>query len=72
MGVAGYRALFSSALALASADVPWLRGLHIQAGGTLEGFAELKTKLSGEQITEGEVALVADLLGLIVTFIGPT
>ena len=72
MGVAGYRALLSRALALAGADVLWLRGLHVQADGTLEGQAELNSKLDDEQIAEGEVALVAELLGLIVTFIGPT
>jgi hypothetical protein len=71
MGAAGFRALFSRAAALAGADVPWLRGLHIQADGTLEGLAELKSELSHEQIAAGEVALVAELLGLLVTFIGP-
>lgn len=71
MGVAGYRSLFSRAMALAGADVPWLRGLHVGADGTLEGLAELKSKLTAEQIGEGEVALVAQLLELMVTFIGP-
>jgi hypothetical protein len=71
LGAAGFRALFSRAVALAGADVAWLRGLHIQANGTLEGLAELKSKLSTEQIATGEVALVAELLGLLVTFIGP-
>ena len=72
MGVAGYRSLFSRALALAGEDVPWLGGLHIQADGTLEGLAELESKFNDEQISVGEVALVAELLGLMVTFIGPT
>jgi hypothetical protein len=71
MGVDGFRALFSRALALAGRDVAWLRGLHIQSDGTLEGLAELKLKLNAEQIATGEAALVAKLLGLLVTFIGP-
>jgi hypothetical protein len=71
MGVMGFRALFSRAVALAGADVAWLRGLHIQADGTLEGLAELKPKLSNEEISAGEIALVAELLGLLVTFVGP-
>ena len=71
MGAAGFRALFSRAVALAGVDVVWLRGLHIQADGTLEGLAELKSKFSNEQIAAGEVALVAELFGLLVTFIGP-
>ena len=72
MGVTGYRSLFSRALALAGAEVPWLRELTVRADGTLEGLEKLKSKLSGEQVGEGEVALVAELVGLIVTFIGPT
>jgi hypothetical protein len=72
MGVAGYRSLFSRAVALAGADVPWLRGLHIQGDGTFESLAERKSKLNDQQIAVGEVALVAELLGLMVTFIGPT
>jgi len=49
MGSAGFRALFSRAVALAGADVPWLQGLHIQADGTLESLAELKSKLTNER-----------------------
>jgi nicotinic acid phosphoribosyltransferase len=71
MGAAGFRALFSRALALAGEDVAWLRGLHIQASGALEGLAELKPKLSDEQMAAGEIALVTELLELLVTFIGP-
>jgi hypothetical protein len=71
MGVAGFRALFSRAVALAGANVPWLRELPIRADGSLEGLAELEARLTAEQIGTGEVALVAELLGLLVTFIGP-
>ena len=71
MGAMGFRALFSRAVALAGAEIPWLRGLHIQADGTLEGLAELKSKLSNEEIADGEIVLVAELLELLVTFIGP-
>lgn len=72
MGVAGYRSLFSRALALASADVPWLRELNLKTDGRLEGVAEAKAKLDAEQFTAGEVALVAQLVGLLVMFIGAT
>jgi hypothetical protein len=71
MGAMGFRALLSRALALASAEVHWLGALHIKADGTLEGLEEVDTKRDRDEIAEGEVVLVAHLLGLLVTFIGP-
>ncbi|MDB6036850.1 MAG: hypothetical protein JWM99_691 [Verrucomicrobiales bacterium] len=71
MGIAGYRTLFSRALGLAGGEVRWLRGLHVRSDGTLEGVDELEARLVPEQITQGELVLVARLLGLLVTFIGP-
>ena len=71
MGSAGYRSLLARAVALAGAEVPWLRGLHIRADSRLEETAELLSKLSAQEIARGEVALVTELLGLLVTFIGP-
>ncbi len=71
LGVGGFRSLLSRALALAGAEVPWLRALHIKADGSLEGPDELEAKLDSRAVAEGEVALAAQLLGLLVTFIGP-
>lgn len=70
LGTGGFRALFSRALALANGEVAWLRALHIKADGSLEGLEELEAKLDRDAIARGEVALVAQLLGLLVTFIG--
>jgi hypothetical protein len=71
LGMAGFRALFSRALALANEEVPWLRALHIKADGSLEGLDELEANLDENEIVEGEVVLVARLLELLITFIGP-
>jgi len=70
LGVGGFRSLLSRALALAGAEVPWLRALHIKADGSLEGLDELEAKLDSRAVAEGEVVLAAQLLGLLVTFIG--
>jgi hypothetical protein len=70
-GVGGFRSLLSRALALAGAEVPWLRALHIKADGSLEGLGQLETKLDSREVAGGEVALVSQLLGLLITFIGP-
>ena len=71
MGVAGFRSLFSRALALASADVPALCALHVKADGSLEGIEELEGKLSADEMALAEVILVERLLELLVTFVGP-
>ncbi len=70
-GIGGFRALLSRALAQAGTEVPWLRALHIKADGSLEGLDQLKAKLDSSAIVEGELVLVVQLLGLLVTFIGP-
>lgn len=71
IGIAGFRSLLSRALALAGAEVPWLRALHIKADGSLEGVDGLDRKLGSRTVAEGEVALVSQLVGLLITFIGP-
>jgi len=70
-GVGGFRSLLSRALALAGAEVSWLRALHINAEGSLEGLEKDEAKLDSREVAEGEVVLVSQLLGLLVTFIGP-
>ncbi len=70
MGNAGYRALLMRALALASAEVAWLRGLRVAADGTLEALVEPGPPVDPKEIFKGRVALLAQLLGLLVAFIG--
>jgi hypothetical protein len=70
MGNGGFRALHSRSLALASTEVPWLRGVHVKTDGSMAGLDELKMQVAPEQIAEGRVVLLAQLLGLLVAFIG--
>ena len=72
MGNNGFRELLSCALPRASAEAPWLRAVQVKADGTLEGVEELHTRHSADELFEGEVVLVAQLLGLLVAFIGET
>jgi hypothetical protein len=69
-GVAGFRSLLSRALALASDEIRWLKSVHVRADGSLEGFDA--AGLSDAELAEGEVVLVTQLIGLLVTFIGAT
>ena len=70
MGNVGFRALLSRALALASAEVPWLRAVHVKADGSLEGLDGLEAQVDPEEMAEGRVVLAAQLLGLLVILIG--
>ena len=70
MGNVGFRALISRALALSNAEIPWLRAVHVKADGSFEGLDELGAQVGPDEIFEGGVVLLAQLLGLLVTFIG--
>ena len=70
MGNVGFRALLSRALALANAEVPWLRAVHVNAGGSFEGLDELGAQVDPDEILEGCIVLLAQLLGLLIAFIG--
>src|SRR5688572_18992116 len=70
IGANGFRALLARALALARAEVPALLALQIKADGSLQGLNELQAEADPDAIADSEVALVSELLGLLVTFIG--
>jgi len=70
MGTFGFRSLLSRALALASAEVPWLGTVEIKANGSLPGLEELAAKVAPADIIEGRIVLLTQLLGLLVAFIG--
>jgi hypothetical protein len=70
MGNAGFRALLSRALALASAEVPSLRVVHVKSDGSLEGLDQLGPQADPEENKEARVVLLAQLLGLLTAFIG--
>src|SRR5476651_853197 len=70
MGKVGFRELLSRALALANAEVPWLRAVHVKADGSFEGLDELGAQVGPDEIFEGRVVLLAQLLGLLTAFIG--
>lgn len=66
-GIAGFHSLLTRALTLAKAQVPGLSTVQIEADGSLEGVSDLGKH---DQVAEAGVMLVAQLLGLLVTFIG--
>ena len=72
MGNGGFRALLARALVLAGAEVSWLRAVHVRVDGTLEGVEAIRAQLDPTEFLEGRIVLLAQLLGLLVAFIGPS
>jgi hypothetical protein len=69
-GVAGFRSLLSRALALARAEAPSLSTVQVGADGSLKGLDELGPQKDKDMSKEGGAILIAQLLGLLLTFIG--
>jgi hypothetical protein len=70
VGVAGYHALLTRALALVTAQVPWLDAVQVQVNGTLIGFAETALIQEGDEEAKGSATLLAQLVGLLKTLVG--
>ena len=70
LGVLGFRALLARSLIVATAEAPELRVVTIRADGSLEGLAHVEPPIGEGRFPRGEVVLIAELLGLLVTFIG--
>ena len=70
MGNGGFRALLSRALVLAQADVPWLCAVTVKTDGTLGGLEKIHAQPEPYELLEGRIVLLAELLGLMIAFIG--
>jgi hypothetical protein len=70
VGVAGFRSLMSRAVAMAKAEVPSLAAVQVRADGSLEGLDGAGPDQIAGAGSEAGVVIVAQLLGLLVTFIG--
>ncbi len=67
IGIIGFRSLLTRALVLAGDEVPWLHALHIRVDGSLEVPA---AKLDSRDVAAADAALMTQLIGLLVIFIG--
>jgi len=77
VGVAGFLSLASRALALAKTEDPSLSAARVAADGSLQGLGEFEPQIDidKKRATEypagdGEVILIARLLGLLLIFLG--
>jgi hypothetical protein len=71
-GTAGSRELLLCALLRAKEESPCLGAVQVKADGALGGLEELHAKHIPDELFEGGVVLVAQLLGLLTAFIGET
>ena len=69
-GVVGFRSLLSRALALARAEAPSLSAVQVAADGSLQGLDQLEPQIDEDQAGGVGVILIAQLIGLLLTFIG--
>jgi len=69
MGNGDHRALLMRTLALAGSEVIWLKNSRVAADGSLEGPAP-PVPVDPEEVLEGGIVPVAQLIGLLVAFIG--
>ena len=70
VGVDGFKVLASRALALAKSESPRLSAVQVTANGRLRGLGEVESKTDADEGGEVGVILIAQLLGLFLTFLG--
>lgn len=70
VGMDGFQALASRALALAKSQFPLLSNVQVTANGDLRGLTEVDFQNEAEEAGEAGINLIAQLLGLFLTFLG--
>jgi hypothetical protein len=70
VGVEGFQALASRALALAKSESPRLNAVRVTANGGLRGLGEVESQTDPNEDGEAGIILIAQLLGLFLTFLG--
>ena len=70
VGVNGFQALASRALALAKSESPRLSAVQVTANGDLLGLGEAKSQADTDEDGKAGIVLIAQLLGLFLTFLG--
>ena len=69
-GVEGFRSLLARALTLAKAEVPSLATVQVSSDGSLTGWDSVEAQQHLDEAGAGAELLLAQLLGLLITFIG--
>ena len=70
VGVGGFHALASRALALAKSESPRLNAVKVAENGGLIGLGEFESATETDEDREVGIILIAQMLGLFLTFLG--
>ena len=70
VGVDGFHALASRALALAKSESPRLNAVQVTANGDLRGLGEVESQTDADEDGEVGIILIAQLLGLFLALLG--
>ena len=70
MGNAGFNALLVRAIALTKKDLAGMIDLEVRPDGTLRELDPVELKANLPELSRASVAVLAELLGLLVAFIG--
>jgi hypothetical protein len=70
VGVDGFQALASRALALAKSQSPRLSAVQVTSNGDLRGLGEVQSLSDADEDDEAGIILISQLLGLFLTFLG--
>jgi len=70
VGADGFQSLAARALALARSEAPRLRAVQVMANGGLRGLDEVESETNSDEDGEVGIILIAQLLGLFLTFLG--
>jgi hypothetical protein len=70
VGVDGFQALASRALALARSQSPRLSAVQVTANGALRGLGDVESPSDADAEGEAGIVLIAQLLGLFLNFLG--
>jgi hypothetical protein len=70
VGIDGFQALASRALALAKSQSPRLSTVQVTANGGLRGLGEVDSQTDADEDCGAGIILIAQLLGLFLTFLG--
>ena len=70
VGIDGFQALASRALALAKSESPRLSAVQVTPNGGLRGLGDVESRAELDEDGEPGIILIAQLLGLFLTFLG--
>ena len=70
VGVDGFQALASRALALAKSEFPSLNAVQVTTNGDLLGLGAVESQTDTDEDGEAGIVLIAQMLGLFLTFLG--